>query len=152
MPKYLFIVESPNKCKKLKSFLGEDFNIMATVGHIKHIPRKGLNIDIKNDFKPVYEIIKDRKEVVRSIKLILQFPNVYLIVKHHPRNSRAKRLTRKLINIYPELQNDIDVNLKFIYEGIDSVSLLKWADLIIDVGTSVTWDAIKQVSKERGWI
>jgi hypothetical protein len=84
------------------------------------------------------------EEVVRSIKLILQFPDIYLIVKHHPRNSIAKRLTKKLVNIYPELKKDIDVNLKFIYEGVNSVSLLKWADLVIDIGTSVTWDAIKQ--------
>lgn len=84
------------------------------------------------------------EEVVRSIKMILQFPNVHLVVKHHPRNSTAKRMTRQLINLYPELKKDMDVNLKFIYEGVNSVSLLKWADLIIDVGTSITWDAVKQ--------
>jgi len=83
-------------------------------------------------------------EVVRTIKLILQFEKVYLIIKHHPRNSNAKRLTKKLINIYPEVEKNIDVNLKFIYGNINSVSLIKWADLIIDIGTSVTWDAVKQ--------
>jgi len=84
------------------------------------------------------------EEVVRSIKFILQFPNVYLIVQHHPRNTRAKKLTKRLINIYPELKTEIDVNVKFNYKGVNSVSLLKWADLIIDVGTSITWDAVKQ--------
>jgi len=84
------------------------------------------------------------EEVVRSIKFILQFPNVYLVVQHHPRNTRAKKLTKKLIDLYPDIEKEIDVNLKFIYKGVNSVSLLKWADLIIDVGTSITWDAVKQ--------
>jgi len=83
-------------------------------------------------------------EVVRTIKLILQFPNIYLIVKHHPRNTTAKKLTKKLINLYPEVKQDLDKNLKFIYAGVSSDSLLKWADLIIDIGTSVTWEPVKR--------
>jgi len=83
-------------------------------------------------------------EVVRTIKLIMQFKGVYLIVKHHPRNRNARRLTEQLINKYPEIKQDLDRNLKFIYESVDSGSLLKWADLIIDIGTSVTWEAVKQ--------
>jgi len=84
------------------------------------------------------------EEVVRSIKFILQFPNVFLIVQHHPRNTRAEKLTKKLIKLFPELESIIDVNVKFNYKGVNSVSLLKWSDLVIDVGTSITWDAIKQ--------
>lgn len=84
------------------------------------------------------------EEVMRTIKLIMQFKGVYLIVKHHPRNTNAKKLTKKLISNYPEVKKDIDKNLKFIYHGVNSGSLLKWADLIIDLGTSVTWDAVKQ--------
>ena len=84
------------------------------------------------------------EEVMRTIKLIMQFKGVYLIVKHHPRNTNAKKLTKKLIDNYPKVKKDIDKNLKFIYHGVNSGSLLKWADLIIDLGTSVTWDAVKQ--------
>jgi len=68
----LFIVESPNKCGKLKSFLGSDFNVMASVGHINEIPKKGINIDIKNQFEPKYEIIEDKKENVAKIKKVAQ--------------------------------------------------------------------------------
>ena len=83
-------------------------------------------------------------EIVRTIKLILQFPNIYLIVKHHPRNSEAKALTKKLIKLYPEIKKNIDSNLEFIYHGVSSDSLLKWSDIIIDVGSSVTWEPVKK--------
>ena len=82
--------------------------------------------------------------MVRTIRLIVQFPDVYLIVKHHPRNRSAKKLTQKLIGMYPEVRQNLDRNLKFIYSGVNSGSLLNWADLIIDLGTSVTWEAVKQ--------
>jgi len=68
MAKYLFIVESPNKCPKLRSFLGSDYNVMASVGHIKQIPPKGMNIDIKNNFEPLYEVSKDKIDIVKKIK------------------------------------------------------------------------------------
>jgi len=68
MSKFLFIVESPNKCGKIRSFLGSDYNVLASVGHIREIPKKGLNIDIKNGFEPTYEITESKKDVVKSIK------------------------------------------------------------------------------------
>jgi hypothetical protein len=83
-------------------------------------------------------------EVVRTIKIIMQFKGVYLIVKHHPRNESAKKLTEQLISKYPEIKQDLDKNLKFIYGSINSGSLLNWADVIIDIGTSVTWEAVQQ--------
>ncbi len=114
----------------------------------KFIPEFKLK-DSSNKFKIVfflrnvgYPIFWD--ELVNTIRLIMQFDEVYLIVKHHPRNANARRLTKQLLKKFPELKNNIDVNLKFIYEGINSVSLLNWADLILDIGTSVTWDAIRQ--------
>lgn len=83
-------------------------------------------------------------EVVRTIKLIMQFDEVYLIVKHHPRNRNAKRLTQQLIEKYPGIKRNLDKNLKFIYESVNSGSLLKWTDIVIDIGTSVTWESVKQ--------
>ena len=64
----LFIVESPNKCAKIKSFLGAGFNVIASMGHIKEIPPKGMNIDIENGFEPVIEVIPKKKDVVVKIK------------------------------------------------------------------------------------
>lgn len=77
-------------------------------------------------------------EVTRTIRLILQFPNIYLVVCHHPREVQRKkrRLTRKL-----DTKSD---NLEFIYGGVSSGSLILWADLIIDLGTSAMWEAVKR--------
>lgn len=68
MSKNLVIVESPNKCAKISSFLGKDYKVIASVGHIREIPKKGMNIDIKNGFLPVFETSKDKKDVVKKIK------------------------------------------------------------------------------------
>jgi hypothetical protein len=81
--------------------------------------------------------------VIRTIKLILQTPNVYLVVKHHPRNTKARKITKKLISFYPEIKDKIGKNLEFIYGEEHSGALIRWADLIIDVGTSATWEAVK---------
>lgn len=64
----LFIVESPNKCGKIRKFLGDGYKVAASVGHIRAIPKKGMNIDIKNGFTPTFEISSDKKQVVKDLK------------------------------------------------------------------------------------
>jgi DNA topoisomerase-1 len=64
----LFIVESPNKMATLSKILGQDYKVMASVGHIRSIPKKGLNIDVKNNFAPTFEISSDKKKVVKELK------------------------------------------------------------------------------------
>ena len=69
MSKYLFIVESPNKCSKIKSYLGSDYDVLASVGHIREIPKKGTNIDVKGGtFEPVFQISDGKQDVVKKIK------------------------------------------------------------------------------------
>lgn len=64
----LFIVESPNKCGKIRKFLGDEYKVAASVGHIRAIPKKGMNIDIKNGFTPTFEVSADKKQVVKDLK------------------------------------------------------------------------------------
>ena len=68
MPKYLLIIESPGKLKKIKSFLGKDYEVVSTKGHIKELPAKGLNVNIKKDFEPTYDVMLDKRDVVKNIK------------------------------------------------------------------------------------
>ncbi len=68
MAKTLFIVESPNKCPKIRSILGNDYIVQASVGHIREIPKKGLNIDVSNDFAPKFVISASKKDVVQTLK------------------------------------------------------------------------------------
>jgi DNA topoisomerase-1 len=64
----LFIVESPNKCGKLRKILGKDYTVAASVGHIRGIPAKGMNIDIENGFAPKFEVSKGKGDVVKNLK------------------------------------------------------------------------------------
>jgi len=66
--KNLVIVESPKKCDTIEAFLGSNYIVMASCGHVMEIPQKGINIDIKNGFTPTYEVSKDKKDVVKKIK------------------------------------------------------------------------------------
>src|SRR5712671_4222802 len=62
MVKNLVIVESPAKAKTINKYLGKDFVVMASIGHIKDLPSKGLGVDVQNNFQPEYEIIPDSKK------------------------------------------------------------------------------------------
>jgi DNA topoisomerase-1 len=62
MTKNLVIVESPAKAKTINKYLGKDFIVKASIGHIKDLPSKGLGVDIQNNFEPEYEIIPDSKK------------------------------------------------------------------------------------------
>lgn len=68
MKKTLIIVESPAKVKTLKKFLGKDYKIESSVGHIRDLPAKGFGIDLEHDFEPEYENLPDKKEVIAKLK------------------------------------------------------------------------------------
>ena len=68
MAKNLVIVESPTKSKTLKKFLGRNFKIMASGGHLKDLPVKKLGVDIENDFAPEYTAIKGKKKILADLK------------------------------------------------------------------------------------
>jgi DNA topoisomerase-1 len=67
-PKKLVIVESPAKTKTLKKFLGEEFLVEASLGHIKDLPQKNLGVDIENNFTPDYKIIKGKQKILTRLK------------------------------------------------------------------------------------
>ncbi|MDT4897840.1 MAG: topoisomerase [Acidobacteriota bacterium] len=62
MAKNLVIVESPAKAKTINKYLGKDYLVMASIGHIKDLPSKGLGVDVEHDFEPTYEVIPDSKK------------------------------------------------------------------------------------------
>lgn len=62
MSKNLVIVESPAKAKTINKYLGNDYTVMASIGHIKDLPAKDLGVDVENDFEPTYEVIPDTKK------------------------------------------------------------------------------------------
>ena len=68
MPKNLVIVESPAKAKTIEKFLGKDFQVESSFGHIVDLPSKELGVDVNNDFKPSYTVSSDKKAVVKKLK------------------------------------------------------------------------------------
>jgi DNA topoisomerase-1 len=68
MPKNLVIVESPAKAKTIERFLGKDYAVKSSFGHIRDLPKKGLNIDLEHDFEPKYEVSADKRKVVAELK------------------------------------------------------------------------------------
>ena len=64
----LLIVESPSKIKPIKKYLGSDYEVMASVGHIRDLPKSKLGVDIENGFAPQYVNMSDKKEVIKSLK------------------------------------------------------------------------------------
>lgn len=68
MSKPLVIVESPTKVRTIKKYLGKEYNVAATIGHIKDLPGKEMGIDVENGFKPKYSYIPGKQKVVKSLK------------------------------------------------------------------------------------
>lgn len=68
MAKNLVIVESPAKTKTLSKFLGKDYDIRATIGHIMDLPKSKLGIDVENDFEPDYAVIKGKEKVISELQ------------------------------------------------------------------------------------
>lgn len=66
--KNLVIVESPAKAKTIEKYLGSDYTVKSSFGHIRDLPKKGLSVDKENNFKPVYEIPADKKKVIAELK------------------------------------------------------------------------------------
>ncbi len=65
---HIIIVESPAKARTLKKFLGAKYNIKASMGHIRDLPKKELGIDTEKDFDPKYVISPDKKKIVKELK------------------------------------------------------------------------------------
>ena len=72
MARPLVIVESPAKAKTIAKFLGDGFDVRASVGHVADLPSKGLAVDVDNGFKPTYELTERGKQVVKDLKLALE--------------------------------------------------------------------------------
>ncbi|MGE0877139.1 MAG: type I DNA topoisomerase [Acidimicrobiia bacterium] len=87
MAKPLVIVESPNKARTISQFLGSEFDVKASMGHIADLPSKGLSIDVDNDFKPIYEITK--KDIVRDLRAALKGASELYLATDEDREGEA---------------------------------------------------------------
>src|SRR5437879_8783837 len=68
MAKSLVIVESPAKAKTINKYLGKNYVVMASLGHIKDLPKKDLAVDVEHGFEPRYEVIEGKKKLIQELK------------------------------------------------------------------------------------
>jgi len=89
MPKSLVVVESPTKVKTISKFLGRDFTVRASMGHVRDLPENELSVDIDNGFAPKYVVIDSKKKVVKQIKDAAQKVDNILLATDPDREGEA---------------------------------------------------------------
>ncbi|HWP42428.1 MAG TPA: DNA topoisomerase, partial [Blastocatellia bacterium] len=89
MAKALVVVESPSKAKTINKYLGSGYKVMASVGHIKDLPKKGIGIDFENDFEPTYEIIPGKEKIIKQLKSAAKDVDIIYVATDPDREGEA---------------------------------------------------------------
>lgn len=85
----LVIVESPNKEKSIKKYLGDGYKVVSSKGHVRDLPAKRLSVDVKKDFQPRYEVIKDKEKLVEDLKKAAEKSDFVLLATDPDREGEA---------------------------------------------------------------
>ncbi len=89
MSKNLVIVESPAKAKTIEGYLGKDFKVASSMGHIRDLPKGGDAIDIENDFEPTYEVISGKGDVIQKLKKLAEDAEMVYLASDEDREGEA---------------------------------------------------------------
>ena len=159
MLKNLVIVESPAKAKTIEKFLGKEYKVMSSYGHIRDLRKKNFSIDVENNFEPIYEIPDDKKELVATLKKMASEAqmvwlasdedregeaiswHLYEVLGLNPENTRRivfHEITKNAILNAIENPRSIDMNL------VDAQQARRVLDRIVGFELSpVLWKKIK---------
>ena len=89
MTKSLIIVESPTKKKTLEGFLGSNYKVMGSKGHVRDLPKSGLAVDLEHDFEPSYELLPDRKSVIDELRRAAKDVDIVYLASDPDREGEA---------------------------------------------------------------
>lgn len=89
MAKSLVVVESPAKAKTINKYLGKDFSVKASMGHIRDLPKKGLGVKLDNSFEPSYEVIPGKEKVIKELKAAAKEAEAVFIATDPDREGEA---------------------------------------------------------------
>ena len=89
MAENLVIVESPAKAKTIEKYLGVNYKVASSFGHISDLPSKNIGIDIENDFKPKYEVSSDKKTIVKNLKDLVKNSKTVWLASDEDREGEA---------------------------------------------------------------
>ena len=107
----LLIVESPAKAKTIKKYLGPGYDVVASMGHVRDLPASKLNVDIRHNFKPNYEIIKGKEDLVKDlIKLAKKHKQVFLATDPDREGEAISWHLAYILDLDPSEQNRVTFN------------------------------------------
>lgn len=89
MAKNLVIVESPAKAKTIEGYLGKDFKVSSSMGHIRDLPKGGNAIDVENNYEPTYEISPDKKEIIAKLRKMAEDADMVYLASDEDREGEA---------------------------------------------------------------
>ncbi len=159
MAKNLVIVESPAKAKTIEKFLGKDFKVESSFGHISDLPSKELGVDVDGDFKPKYEVSRDKKAVVKKLKDLAKNSDMVWLASDEDREGEAiawhlaealnldKTKTKRIVFheiTKSAIQNAIENPRDIDYHLVDAQQARRVLDRIVGYELSpVLWRKVK---------
>ena len=123
MQKNLVIVESPAKAKTIEKFLGKDFKVLSSYGHIRDLKKKSFSIDIEKDFAPTYEIPTDKKEVVKNLQDEASKADIVWLASDEDREGEAIAW-----HLYEVLKLNPENTKRIVFHEITKNAILKAID------------------------
>ena len=160
MANSLVVVESPTKVKTIKKFLGADFNVVASMGHIKDLPKSTLGIDLEKDFEPTYNVIETKKKTIDELKKAAKTAENIYLAPDPDREGEAiawhisELIDTKSKNIYRVLFNDltkktvleaINHPLELNFDKYEAQQTRRILDRLVGYQISpILWDKVKR--------
>ncbi|MGG7033697.1 MAG: type I DNA topoisomerase [Flavobacterium sp.] len=123
MAKNLVIVESPAKAKTIEKFLGSDFQVESSYGHIADLPSKEIGVDVENGFKPKYEVSSDKKALVSKLKTLSKNAETVWLASDEDREGEAISW-----HLAEELKLDKKKTKRIVFHEITKTAILKAID------------------------
>lgn len=120
MSKNLVIVESPAKAKTIEGYLGKDFVVKSSYGHVRDLPKNDLAVDIENNFAPVYEVSDDKKQVVKELKKLAKAAETVWLATDEDREGEAISW-----HLQEALELDVDKTKRIVFHEITKNAILK---------------------------
>lgn len=120
MAKNLVIVESPAKAKTIEKFLGKDFKVTSSFGHIADLPSRELGVDVEKDFKPKYVVDKEKKALVKKLKEMAKSSDTVWLASDEDREGEAIAW-----HLAETLKLDKDKTKRIVFNSITKSAILK---------------------------
>ena len=119
MQKNLVIVESPAKAKTIEKFLGKDFKVLSSFGHIRDLSKKDFGVDMANNYKPIYEVSADKKKLVSELKSNAKDAETVWLASDEDREGEAIAW-----HLYEALGLDADKTKRIVFHEITKEAIL----------------------------